>query len=271
MSLCITSLNSGSNGNCYYVGNEQEAVLIDAGLSCRQTEIRLQRLGLSIGRVKAIFVSHEHTDHISGITYLARKYQLPVFITPRTLKQSRLPSDGFPVFPFFGYEPVWIGELCVTAFPKSHDAADPHSFLISCRGTTVGVFTDIGELCQPLIDHFGQCHAAFLEANYDEQLLENGRYPAFLKQRIRGGKGHLSNQQALVLFRAHRPDFMSHVVLSHLSKENNCPQLLSRLFQPHTNGTELIIASRSQETPVFRITAPRHQDQPEIHGHNQRV
>lgn len=253
MSLFITSLNSGSNGNCYYVGNEHEAVLIDAGISCRQTEIRLQRLGLSLKKVKAIFVSHEHTDHITGIPYLAKKYQIPVYITPKTLHHSRLTQYALPIQPLPVSEPVWIGDLCVRAFPKFHDAADPLSFLVSCRDINVGIFTDIGRACQPLIDHFSQCHAAFLEANYDEQMLETGRYPHFLKQRIRGGNGHLSNQQALTLFRDHKPAFMSHVLLSHLSKENNSPTLLREQFTPHIDTTQLIIASRSEATPVYKI------------------
>lgn len=256
MSLFITSLNSGSNGNCYYVGNEHEAVLIDAGLSCRQTETRLHRLGLSIQRVKAIFISHEHSDHISGVTQLARKYQLPVYITTRTLKQSRIPTDLFPTLSFRGYEPVRIGELSITAFPKAHDACDPHSFLVAGQGVRIGVFTDIGAPCQHLIDHFSQCHAVFLEANYDEQMLEQGRYPFFLKQRISGGNGHLSNQQALDLYKAHKPAYMSHVLLSHLSKENNCPDRVRNLFLPYIGDTELIVASRNAATPVFRIIAP---------------
>ncbi|WP_420148802.1 MBL fold metallo-hydrolase [Spirosoma sp.] len=255
MSLYITSLNSGSNGNCYYVGNEQEAVLIDAGLSRRQTEVRMQRLGLSLLNVKAIFISHEHSDHISGLSQLAYKYQLPVFITSTTLRKARLAHRDFRVLPFLGYEPIWIGELCVTPFPKEHDAHDPHSFLISYQGINVGVFTDIGVACEHVIHHFRQCHAVFLEANYDEDMLDRGRYPYFLKQRIRGGKGHLSNQQALALFQTHKPSFMSHILLSHLSKENNCPQLVRDLFMPHMADTELIVASRMIETPVYRISA----------------
>ncbi|MFD2571200.1 MBL fold metallo-hydrolase [Spirosoma soli] len=255
MPLFITSLNSGSNGNCYYVGNETEAVLIDAGISCRQTEARMQRLGLSLDTVKAIFISHEHSDHIRGIVRLASKYQLPVFITRHTLRHARLPEQAFPIRHLRGYEPVWIGDLCITAFPKLHDASDPHSFIVSCHDTNVGVFTDIGAPCEHVIRHFSQCHAAFLEANYDEDLLEHGKYPFYLKQRIRGGKGHLSNQQALELFRTHRPAFMSHVLLSHLSKENNCPQVAQTLFAPHIEGTKLIVASRSAETPIYRIEA----------------
>ena len=255
MSLFITSLNSGSNGNCYYVGNTHEAVLIDAGLSCRQTETRMERLGLSLRTVKAIFVSHEHSDHIKGIVQLAKKYQLPVYITPGTLQKSRLPTASFPLRPLRSHEPVRVGDLFITAFPKLHDAADPHSFLITSQDTCVGVFTDIGFPCEHVIHHFKQCHAVFLEANYDEDLLENGTYPYVLKHRIRSGKGHLSNQQALDLFRTHKPDFMSHVLLSHLSQQNNSPQVLADLFMPHRGLTHISIASRFEETPVYEIDA----------------
>ncbi len=255
MPLFITSLNSGSNGNCYYVGNERDAVLIDAGLSCRQTEKRMQRLGLPLAAVKAIFISHEHTDHVSGIAQLAGKYQWPVFITPQTLYRARVSATGLQIRSLRAYEPVWVGELCVTAFPKLHDACDPLSFVVSGQGTNVGVFTDIGQPCEHVIHHFRQCHAAFLEANYDEEMLEKGRYPEHLKRRIRGEKGHLSNQQALALFRTHKPAFMSHVVLAHVSKENNRPQLIRDLFTPHRDGTEVIVASREEETPVYRIEA----------------
>jgi phosphoribosyl 1,2-cyclic phosphodiesterase len=254
MPLFITSLNSGSNGNCYYIGNEREAVLVDAGISCRETEKRMKRLGLSMSKVKAVFVSHEHSDHIRGLPVLARKYQLPVFITPNTLQQARLRLEKPLAVPFQAYEPVQIGELSVTAFPKLHDASDPHSFVVACQGVTIGVFTDIGVPCDHVIHYFQQCHAVFLEANYDDELLDKGYYPYYLKNRIRGGKGHLSNKQALALFTAHKPSFMSHVLLSHLSKDNNCPQLVDDLFTRHADGTEIIVASRFHETPVYRIS-----------------
>ena len=253
MPLFITSLNSGSNGNCYYVGNEHEAVLIDVGISCRETERRMARLGLSMQTVKAIFVSHEHSDHIRGIPQLAKKHQLPVYITPRTLQRSGLDEQRYPVHALRGYEPVWIGGLCITAFPKQHDACDPHSFLVASQHTTVGVFTDIGVPCDHVIHHFSQCHAAFLEANYDDDMLRLGRYPAYLKQRIQGDEGHLSNRQALDLFREHRPAFMSHVLLAHLSKDNNSPQVVSDLFRAHAGDVNVVVASRFVETPVYRV------------------
>jgi len=260
MALYITSLNSGSNGNCYYVGNHREAVLIDVGISCRETEKRMLRLGLSMQKVKAIFISHEHSDHIRGLAVLAKKYQLPVYITPATMQYGQLFLEDHLVNPFCGYEPVQIGDLSVTAFPKFHDAAEPHSFVVSGNNVKVGVFTDIGAPCQHLIKHFKQCHAAFLEANYDEQMLAQGSYPYHLKRRITGGRGHLSNAQALELFKTHKPLFMSHLLLSHLSKDNNCPNLARELFAQHAGGTQVIVATRNEETPVYTIQSGGYAD-----------
>ncbi|MFB6456863.1 MBL fold metallo-hydrolase [Chitinophaga sp. Hz27] len=253
MSVYITSLNSGSNGNCYYVGNDKEAVLIDAGISCRETERRMKRLGLDMSRVKAIFVSHEHTDHIRGIAVLSKKHKLPVYITANTMSHGGVVIEESLVRRFNADEPVMIGNLEVTAFQKFHDAIEPHSFVVSCRDIKIGVFTDIGAPCERLVHHFKQCHAAFLEANYDEVMLEQGRYPYFLKNRIRGGHGHLSNTQALTLFREHRPAHMTHLLLSHLSKDNNNPELVQQLFEQEGTATKIIVASRYEETSVFEV------------------
>lgn len=253
MSLTITSLNSGSNGNCYYIGNENEAVLVDAGISCREIERRMLRLGLSLKKVKAIFITHEHTDHIRGLNTLMKKYQIPIYITDGTLQYSRLQHTHSSIFSFKALEEVQIGELLITGFRKFHDASDPHSFIVSYQDVKVGVFTDIGVVCEHVIAHFKQCHAAILEANYDEELLENGKYPYFLKRRITGGKGHLSNRQALALFVEHRPAYMSHLLLGHLSKHNNCPVRVENLFNAHREEVEVIIASRDQEMPIYQI------------------
>jgi len=254
MALFITSLNSGSNGNCYYIGNSTEAVLVDVGISCRETEKRMRLLDLDIKKVKAIFVSHEHGDHIKGVSTLANKYQLPVYITQLTAKHGPI-LIGHLAKTFRENETIQIGELSVTGFAKQHDAADPYSFIVSYNKVTVGVFTDIGVACKNVIHYFKQCHAVFLEANYDETLLENGNYPIHLKNRIRGGQGHLSNHQALELFTTHRPPFMTHLLLSHLSKENNSPQLAQQLFTQHAANTNVIVASRYEPSPVYTITA----------------
>lgn len=256
--LHIASLNSGSNGNCYYVGNSTEAVLIDAGISCRETEKRMLRLGLSMRKVKALFISHEHSDHIKGVCVLAKKYQLPVYITAGTLRNCRFDLPPFLLHDLQSYTTHQFGNLIVTAFPKIHDASEPHSFTVSCGDTRVGIFTDLGAVCEQLTKHFRDCHAAFLEANYDEDMLNNGNYPYFLKRRISGGNGHLSNRQALQLFLDHKPAYMSHLLLSHLSKDNNRPELVKDLFELHANGTKIIVASRYEETDVHVISSTPH-------------
>ena len=253
MALYFSSLNSGSNGNCYYVGTKTDAVLIDVGLSCRETEKRMKQLGLNMKTVKAIFVSHEHGDHIKGVSTLANKYSLPVYITTKTAKNGpRLVSHLSKAFT--AKEKITIGDLDITPFVKYHDATDPHSFIISSNGITVGVFTDIGNVCEEVIHHFNQCHAVFLEANYDAAMLENGKYPIPLKNRIRGGQGHLSNKEALDLFITHRSPNLSHLLLSHLSKENNSPEMVEALFLQHANDVKITVASRYQPTEVFTIS-----------------
>lgn len=253
MSLFIASLNSGSNGNCYYIGNENEAVLVDAGLSLRDTKLRMQRLGLSLDKIKGIFISHEHTDHIKGLAAIAGKHSLPVFATPATLKALPLYQYRYLAVAMEADTSVQIGALHVTSFSKHHDAADPVSFTVRGNDVTIGVFTDIGKVCSRLTEHFSSCHAAFLEANYDAAMLEAGRYPYFLKNRIRGGKGHLSNDEAFQLFRDHAHQDLKLLLLSHLSKDNNDPELAVQTFCALTQNTEIKVASRYAETDLFEI------------------
>jgi phosphoribosyl 1,2-cyclic phosphodiesterase len=254
MSLQIASLNSGSNANCYYIGNSNEAVLIDAGLSCRETEKRMKRLELDIHKLKAIFISHEHNDHISGLEVLSKKFQIPVYITPATLRNSSLKLDASLVVSFTKNKPVSVGELEVLPFTKSHDADDPHSFVVSSKGINIGVITDIGYACKQVLKHFSHCHAVFLESNYCEDMLRNGSYPYHLKQRISGDEGHLSNKQALELFLNYKAPHLQLLILSHLSQNNNKPQAVEELFAPHSNERlKIVVASRHKESEVFVI------------------
>lgn len=262
MSLLLSSLNSGSNANCYYIGNSRDAILIDAGLSCRETERRMKQLDLSFDNIRALFVSHEHSDHISGVPGIAKKYGLPVFITEGTHKNGSIPLDPAQIRSFKHGKPVSIGELSVTPFRKSHDAADPHSFMVSGGGMNIGVITDIGYACKRVIKYFSQCHAAFLESNYCEDMLEKGSYPYHLKKRIRGDEGHLSNAQALELFLQYRSPALQLLILSHLSKNNNDPKKVEKLFAPHAGKVKVVVASRYEASELFVLkgTAPRNPD-----------
>ena len=253
MSLQIASLNSGSNANCYYIGNKNEAILIDAGLSCRETDKRMKRLGLDITLVKAVFISHEHADHIAGLPVLSKKYRLPVYITQNTMRNCNFVIEEGLTFSFLRNKPVTIGELSIMPFIKSHDANDPHSFIVSNNRVKVGVITDIGYACKHVIKHFKLCDAVFLESNYCEQMLENGSYPLHLKRRISSKKGHLSNDQALELFLEHKPDNLQLLILSHLSQNNNHPEIVNKLFTQHAGAVKVVIASRHKETELFTI------------------
>lgn len=254
MPLYTASLNSGSNANCYYIGNNREAILVDAGLSCRETERRMQQLQLPMDRVKALFVSHEHADHISGVPGLAKKFRIPVYITGATLENGRIPIDPELVHPFRHREKIAVGGLQITPFRKSHDAADPHSFMVSAEGVNIGIITDIGYACKQVIRYYSQCHAVFLESNYCEKMLEKGGYPWHLKQRIRGDEGHLSNDQALELFRHYSSSSLQLLVLSHLSKNNNSPEIVQQLFEPHAGNVRVVVASRYEVSELFEVS-----------------
>ncbi len=253
MTIQLCSLNSGSNANCYYIGNSHEAVLIDAGLSCRETERRMKLSGLLMENVKALFISHEHIDHITGMAGIAKKYRLPVYVTNDTLLNSKMPVDPSLVRPFKHAKPVTIGHFTITPFNKSHDAADPHSFIVSAYGINTGIITDIGYACKRVIKYFGQCHVAFLESNYCDDMLTNGSYPWHLKKRISSDEGHLSNAQALELFLHYRSADLRLLILSHLSKNNNKPTLVEEMFTPHAGATQIFVASRYEASPVFTI------------------
>lgn len=253
MPLQFASLNSGSNGNCYYVGTQEDAVLIDAGLSCRETERRMQHLGLSWDRIRAIYISHEHNDHITGLTAIGRKYALPVYLTQGTLQQLPVPVERVDTRIFKAPFTQVNGTLSVTAFPKHHDAAEPVSFVVSAKGYHVGVFTDLGHACKELTHYFRQCNAAILESNYCEHMLTNGSYPEALKRRIRGSKGHLSNDQALALFLSYRHPQLQHLVLGHLSQQNNSMDKVRDLFSPKAGITQITVASRYRESELIEL------------------
>jgi phosphoribosyl 1,2-cyclic phosphodiesterase len=236
------------------VGNNNSAILIDVGIPCKQVEERLQRLNLSSKLIRGIIVTHEHSDHIKGVEALAVKFDLPVYITATTLQHARLKIPQRLLRLFSCGDNILIDELKVFTFAKQHDAIDPCSIVVEYNNIRFGVFTDIGEPCKSLIDYFKSCHAALLESNYDEALLRSGNYPFFLKRRISGINGHLSNRQALELFLSHRSVQMSHLFLAHLSQQNNCPKIVEELFTANAAGVKIVVASRHQESEVFTIS-----------------
>jgi len=253
--LKIASIASGSNGNCYYLETGEEAVLIDAGISAKQISERMTRLGLSVSKLRGVFISHEHSDHIRGLDVFSRKHAIPVFMTRKTYASyGKTISESLLNF-FSPGEPVTLGKIRVHSFLKFHDAAEPCSFSVSSEHITVAVMTDIGLRCKNVIDHIRNADAVFLESNYDDQMLATGPYPAYLKRRITSDVGHLSNTQAALLTMEHASARLKHIFLSHLSANNNTPELALSTFIQFTKRRsdlklDVMIASREKESSV---------------------
>ncbi|MDR1859570.1 MAG: MBL fold metallo-hydrolase [Bacteroidales bacterium] len=252
-SVELCAVASGSNGNCYYIGDSTEAVLIDAGLSARALQTRLQQSGLSATPIRGIVISHEHCDHSRGVRVFAKRLQIPVYLTKQTYLAMARKERPAEVIWFAPDVPFMLGALQIYPFLKQHDAAEPCSFRIVCNGFSIGVFTDIGAPCSQVKAHFAQCHAAFLETNYDEQMLESGPYPAFLKSRIASANGHLSNSQAFHLLQSCAGPNLSTILLSHLSGENNTPEKALATFGPMSRAYRIELAPRTAPSPIVRI------------------
>lgn len=251
--LEVCALASGSNGNCYYIGNEQDALLVDAGISCKQLLKRMDERQLSPGKLRAVFISHEHSDHIRGARVLAKKLNIPVYMTAKTYMATY--KNLQPSYPRF-FEPgaaVAVGEFLVHSFLKNHDASEPCSFRITYQDKNVGVFTDIGEPCDNVKSHFQQCDVVFLESNYDDEMLQKGPYPYYLKRRIASAEGHLSNLQASELLNIYGGSNLKCVFLSHLSAENNTPELAMNAFGIHASRFDVRITFRDRAGEVLTM------------------
>ncbi|MGQ1889929.1 MBL fold metallo-hydrolase [Thermophagus sp. OGC60D27] len=249
----ICALASGSNGNCYYIGNQKDAILVDAGISRRQILERMNRVRLDPFKVRAIFISHEHRDHFRGVRVLSKHLNIPVYMTAPTYENSWTPDRPSQYRRFVPGDIVDVGEMKVHTFSKQHDAADPCSFRIEQGGINVGVMTDIGKPCDNVIRHFSECHAVFLESNYDEDMLWSGPYPWHLKNRVASEHGHLSNHQAFELLENHRTDSLEVVYLSHLSAENNRPDIALEAFKDLSAACSVRLTNRYAPSEIYQI------------------
>jgi phosphoribosyl 1,2-cyclic phosphodiesterase len=220
----FASLGSGSRGNATLVAAGTTLVMVDCGFSCRETEWRLARFGCSPDDLSALLVTHEHGDHIRGIGLLARKYDLPVWLTRGTWQVMR--DDDVPaVFHFDGHSSITIGDLQVHPFTVPHDAREPCQFTFDDGHSRFGMLTDTGRMTPHIIECLDGCDALLLECNHDADLLMGGPYPESLKQRVGGPLGHLSNAQAGEVLSLLDTSRLQHLVAAHLSDKNNRPEL----------------------------------------------
>lgn len=218
--MWFASLGSGSKGNATLVRAGDTTVMIDCGFSLRETTRRLQRLQLQPEQLDAILVTHEHSDHCSGVAALSRKYQIPVYLTHGTAGTGR--CDGSHQLCRFDSEDSFgIGCLAIKAVTVPHDAAEPCQYLLSWQDRTLGILTDLGSITPHVLDHYRHCHSLLLEFNHDVAMLQAGAYPQGLKRRVGGDWGHLNNQQAAQLLGQIDAGQLQHLVVAHISENNN--------------------------------------------------
>ena len=227
----FTAIASGSNGNCYYIGNDEESILIDAGISCKQIFERTAKLNIDLSKIKGVFISHEHSDHVRGLDVFIRKTKIPIYVNKETFDVLKLNVDNSLIKIIDSNSVTQIGDLEVTSFEKIHDAVNPVSFIVKGGGKTISVLTDIGKVCDNTISAIKDSDVIFIESNYDKDMLLDGPYPYFLKERISGGLGHLSNNQAGALIISNANPNLDFVLLSHLSDKNNDPNIALNTFE----------------------------------------
>jgi phosphoribosyl 1,2-cyclic phosphodiesterase len=237
--LRFASLGSGSRGNSTLVEWESGTLLIDCGFSVREVDQRLERLDKSAEELTAILVTHEHADHIKGVGALARRYQLPVYLTPGTAMSRQLgelPDKRL----IESYQPFLLDGLQVIPVAVPHDAREPVQFIFEYAEKRLGILTDLGSITPHVEAHYQDLDAMVLEANHDPHMLASGSYPPSLKQRVGGLWGHLSNQQAAGFLQRLNCARLQHLVVAHMSQQNNSPELAQAVLAPVTTQVKQV-------------------------------
>ena len=233
MAVRMTVLASGSKGNCTVLSSSTASILVDAGLSCRETLKRMKTAGEDPQKLKAIVISHEHIDHVVGLRVLARKLEIPDYITEATYQSWRRVTKDLEGKPaklerrehFQAGRSFSIGDITVNPFTIPHDAADPCGFTFKADGVKIGIVTDLGYMMPNVKDALRRCDGLMIESNHDIEMLRNGPYPWMVKQRVASRVGHLSNAALADFFQKDYDGHAAFLVLAHLSEHNNHPEI----------------------------------------------
>ena len=224
MRFCV--LGSGSRGNATYLESGETSILIDAGMSGVELQRRLSSIGVELAEINAILVTHEHNDHVHGVGVISRRAKITVHANSATFSAaSKTVRKLFSYGEFETGVSFQIRNLEIHPFAISHDAQDPVGFRISDGNFSFGYCTDTGKVSQLIRHRLASCQALVLESNHDIEMLQNGSYPQYLKQRIRSNQGHLDNETAASFLKDLLHERLQHVVLAHLSEENNDPEI----------------------------------------------
>lgn len=234
------TLFSGSSGNCIYIKNGRDEILVDAGKSAGAIEKSLTSLGTTLKNIDAIFITHEHSDHTSGLEIISKKYHIPVHIS--TPSHARIAYQGSYVSQCAKehaphYE-VSVGSLTISSFEIPHDSAQNLGFVIKSEDDTLGIATDIGHVTDEIKARLCGCKSAIIESNHDKFMLVAGKYPEFLKHRILSDRGHLANEDSAELCLHLAKNGTSSITLAHLSRENNSPMIAHQVTRAHLDKND---------------------------------
>ena len=267
MAVSLTVLASGSRGNCSVVASSSTRLLVDAGLSARETLKRLRLVGEDISSFTAIVVTHEHSDHIHGLAALARKLRVPVYLTGATYQAFRRwardkyeTAAELPKVEHFQAGAAFsIGDIGILPFTIPHDAVDPVGFTFRAEGVKIAIATDLGYVPVSVVEHLRGCDALVIESNHDLEMLRGGPYPWSVKQRVMSRVGHLSNDALAEFLAGDYDGSASFLVLGHLSEQNNHPELARRAAERALGsrrtlwGNRLLLASQTEPLPALRV------------------
>lgn len=226
MPIKFTTLASGSDGNSVYIGTENTKILIDVGISGNKMENILSDINVSLDEIDAIFITHEHSDHISGVGVLARKYDIPIYATEGTW--DSMPKKVGKIYNkniLYKDENIILNDIKIKPFGMPHDAKDPVCYSVIHKNVKICIATDMGHITKNMIENIRHSDALVIESNHNVDMVKNSNYPNFLKERILGKYGHISNETCGKLLSCVMNDKLKNIFLSHISKENNTPDL----------------------------------------------
>lgn len=267
--LKFISFGSGSSGNSYLLMSDNTILMLDSGVGIRSMKRYFQEYGLSFTKVNAILVTHDHADHVKSVGAISNDFKIPVYATEAVHKgiqknycvRKKIDAVNKRVF-LPGDDVIEIGDFKITPFDVPHDSCGNVGYTIEYHGVVFGLMTDIGHITDTIRDNIKKCNYLVIEANHDESMLQNGPYPQYLKDRITGGNGHLSNVKCAQTICECYTNGLKHVWLCHLSEENNHPELLRKTIEKELqeNGLrmggdiEVDILRRRQPTGFFSLS-----------------
>ena len=259
MKVRFISLASGSSGNCYYIGTEKYGILIDAGIAVRTIKKGLKEAGINMEMIRAVFVTHDHADHIKAVGGLGEKLNIPIYTTARIhegINKSYCMTEKLhsSVRYLQKQQPMQLEDFRIESFEVPHDGTDNVGYCIEIDGKVFSFLTDLGEITPTAAQYICKANYLILEANYDDSMLQMGPYPQHLKERIAGPNGHMSNHEMADYLSHHFPQRLKHLWLCHLSKDNNHPELAFKTVELAFRQENIIVGKDVEVTPLKRTT-----------------